>query len=173
MAAVADESPLRELLESVLRARQEVDRPSSLAVLEVDIRAGQMPPLHVHDQDEAFHVLEGRMLVHAGSERVALGAGDAYVARAGLPHTYEAASEGVRYLSMTFARSVELYGSFLRAAAKPSPGAAEVHETTALDAIARANDIVVLGPPGSLPGERLKAPARPTTVEPDDERGRR
>jgi uncharacterized cupin superfamily protein len=122
-------------------------------VVESTLRHGEMPPLHTHGEDEAFYVLEGSMTVHIGDRSVRLEAGDAMVARRELAHTHQAESGRVRYLSMTFARSLGRYEDFLRAVAVPRTHARDWSrdDEAAVAGIAGANGIAVLGPPGALP----------------------
>jgi mannose-6-phosphate isomerase-like protein (cupin superfamily) len=46
------------------------------------------PPLHKHDFDEAFFVLEGELTFHLGGELVSVGAGELAFAPSGEPHTF-------------------------------------------------------------------------------------
>lgn len=57
-------------------------------------------PLHLHrSDDEAWYVLEGRLLVQKGEQEVELGAGSAILVPRGTPHTYRnPAPARVRYL---------------------------------------------------------------------------
>lgn len=155
MKSVVTESPLQHLLETVVSVRGDEASAANLAVLENSVRRDEMPPLHVHEEDEVFHVLEGSILVYAGEERVHLGSGQTFVARRGVPHTYRGGSDRSRVLTMTFTRSVQGYHDFLRAVARPVDSSgqplADGGEVTALAAIAEASGIIVLGPPGMLP----------------------
>jgi mannose-6-phosphate isomerase-like protein (cupin superfamily) len=45
------------------------------------------PPLHVHDFDEAFYVLEGEVTFQVGEELATAGAGELAFAPGGTPHT--------------------------------------------------------------------------------------
>jgi quercetin dioxygenase-like cupin family protein len=45
------------------------------------------PPLHVHDFDEAFYVLEGELTLQVGDELITLGAGGLGFAPGGTRHT--------------------------------------------------------------------------------------
>jgi mannose-6-phosphate isomerase-like protein (cupin superfamily) len=45
------------------------------------------PPLHKHDFDEAFYVLEGELTFHLGGELVTVGASEMAFAPGGEPHT--------------------------------------------------------------------------------------
>jgi len=66
--------------------------------VEISLRYRQMAPLHVHTEDEELSVLEGRLTVYASGNRVELGPGEAWVAPAGVPHTYFEAAGPTRYL---------------------------------------------------------------------------
>ena len=146
MTTLAQETALLSLVETIATMRTDADGPANLAVVETTLRRGQMPPLHSHDTDEVFYVLEGTLVVHCGGEPTRLEAGDSFVAPREVPHTHEAASGGVRYLSLAFTRSVSRYEDFLRAVAAPGPMNAD--EMAALTSIARVNGITVVGPPG-------------------------
>jgi quercetin dioxygenase-like cupin family protein len=59
---------------------------------------GPVAPLHVHhEDDEAWLVLEGALLLRVGDEAVRAGPGEAVRVPAGTPHAYEIA-EPARYL---------------------------------------------------------------------------
>ena len=149
-------APLLPLLEQVAAAQRAVTGRASLTVVESTLAAGLMPPLHAHEEDEAFHVLEGSILVYAGSETVQLEAGDSFVAPRSVPHTHRAATERARWLSMTFASSAGRYEDFVRAVGTPfaNGGVAPTAEDEAvLLAFAAPSGIAVLGPPGMLPAE--------------------
>jgi quercetin dioxygenase-like cupin family protein len=45
------------------------------------------PPLHTHDFDETFYVLEGELTVQLGQELTRVGAGGLAFALGGIPHT--------------------------------------------------------------------------------------
>ena len=46
------------------------------------------PPLHKHDFDEAFYVLDGELTFHLGGDLVTVGAGEIAFAPGGEPHTF-------------------------------------------------------------------------------------
>lgn len=148
MTATATGNPLLAALEAHAGSRQ-------LAVVERTGRRGEMPPLHRHDEDEAFHVLEGVLTLYAGGEPVRLEAGRTFVAPRGGPHTHVVETERARYRVATFAASVSRYEDYLRAVA-PAPAVPNAEEIAALSAIAAASGITVLGPPGLTPA-RLAA----------------
>lgn len=118
-------------------------------MLESTVQHGEMSPLHAHDEDEAFRVLEGVLVMHIGAETTRLEPGESIVAPSGVPHALGADSDA-RYLTTTFARSVRLYEDFVRAVGRPDPDAPS-EDAAVVAAIGQANGIVVLGPPGVLP----------------------
>jgi quercetin dioxygenase-like cupin family protein len=69
---------------AVLLRGEETD--GHLAV--VEITGGGRPPLHRHDFDEAFYVLDGELTFQLGEERFVRGAGELAFAPRGVPHTY-------------------------------------------------------------------------------------
>ena len=122
------------------------------------MRAGEMTPLHVHDEDEVVRLLDGTVVVHMAGEARTLAAGDVFVIPAGVPHAVSG-EQGARILTMSHVRSVELYERFVRAAAVPDAGSGDppvVEEERALALMAEVNGITVLGPPGTL-GARVAA----------------
>jgi mannose-6-phosphate isomerase-like protein (cupin superfamily) len=132
-------------------------RLARAAVLEsAPMRRGVMPPLHAHDEDESYQVLEGEVVFHVGGETVRARAGDVVVAPRRVPRTYRVESERARWLVITSLRSLSLYEDFQRAVA--AVGAHESssmwpsdEEAATLARIAAANGIEILGPPGLLP----------------------
>jgi quercetin dioxygenase-like cupin family protein len=54
----------------------------------VDLSGGGRPPLHHHDFDEAFYVLEGELTFQLGDELFTCGAGELAFAPRGVAHTY-------------------------------------------------------------------------------------
>jgi uncharacterized cupin superfamily protein len=78
------------------------DGPDGISLLESVARAGDSPPLHVHDtEDEVFHVLEGELALRVGDEDLRIGAGGTAVAPKRVPHTYRVESEEARWLVVT------------------------------------------------------------------------
>ena len=76
--------------------------------------------MHVHhEDDEAWHVLEGRVLFRFGEREVEAPAGTTVFVPAGVPHTYQS-REGARYLIILTPRLraliAELQGSRDRSA---------------------------------------------------------
>ena len=54
----------------------------------VDLSGGGRPPLHHHDFDEAFYVLEGELTFQLGEDVFTRGAGELAFAPRGVAHTY-------------------------------------------------------------------------------------
>lgn len=52
------------------------------------------PPLHLHDFDEAFYVLQGELTFRLGDELFTRGVGELALAPRGVPHTYANRSGG-------------------------------------------------------------------------------
>jgi quercetin dioxygenase-like cupin family protein len=136
------------------------------AIESAPLPAGTMPPLHVRDRDESYHVLLGSVTFFVGDETITASAGEVVVAPAGVPRTFRVTSETARWLVLTELDSVARYEDFTRAVAQgwDVEGASagtwpSEEEAAAVSAVGAANGIVVLGPPGMLPGdlERIRA----------------
>jgi len=126
----------------------------SMSVIEAEARRGNMPPLHVHhDEDETFYVLEGRLTLHTPDGAVEFGPGEAVLGRRGVPHAYRVESETARWLVVTNGGG---FASFVEATSVPAEtdGFAPPEKMASpevLDAEAAARGIEILGPPGLLP----------------------
>ena len=60
-----------------------------VSVVETDSPAGFAgPPLHLHDFDEAFYVLEGELTFQLGDRLITAGPGELAFAPRNVPHTY-------------------------------------------------------------------------------------
>jgi quercetin dioxygenase-like cupin family protein len=60
-----------------------------VAVVESVMPSGAAgPPLHRHDFDEAFYVVDGELTFQLGGELVPIGAGQLAFAPGGVPHTF-------------------------------------------------------------------------------------
>jgi quercetin dioxygenase-like cupin family protein len=133
--------------------------PARTAVIEsATLPAGTMPPLHVRDRDETYHVLNGAVTFYVGEEVVTASAGEVAVAPAGVLRTYRVTSETARWLVLTTLDSLARYEDFMRAVARGwdvdavSDGVwPSEDEAFAVAAIAAANGIDVVGPPGMRP----------------------
>ncbi|MBV8256588.1 MAG: cupin domain-containing protein [Actinobacteria bacterium] len=129
-------------------------RIHSPSLVESEARQGNMPPLHVHDEDETFYVLEGRLSLHLPGESVEIGPGESAFGPRGIPHTYRVESaEDARWLVTT---SDGEFAAFVAETSSPAEngGYAPVEAMPAPEALAAAgarHGIVILGPPGALP----------------------
>ena len=124
---------------------------TSVVALELEIGAGLTTPLHVHERDdETFRVLRGSLVLAVAGEAVLVGAEESFTAPAGIPHAVTAGAGGARYLVWSSVRSPERYADFQRAVAIPDGGPESPEERAVVAELARANDIVVLGPPAAF-----------------------
>lgn len=106
----------------------------------VELSGGGRPPLHHHDFDETFYVLEGELTFRLGGDVFTRRAGELAFAPRGVPHTYANLSDApVRALLVITPAGFERY--FDRIAARitgtePPPEAAKP-----------IPDVVTVGPP--------------------------
>jgi quercetin dioxygenase-like cupin family protein len=138
---------------AVIHARSE-ETGGAYGVVEITGATGDMPPLHVHrDDDEAFYVVEGRLRVYVGDGVRDLGPGDFALAPRGVPHVYEVVSEApARWLALSsggFERFVEEVG--VPADEPVLPPKVQGPSPDALAEIAARHGIELLGPPGTRP----------------------
>jgi mannose-6-phosphate isomerase-like protein (cupin superfamily) len=67
----------------------------SMGMFEINLLAGEGPPLHVHAREEEFfRVLSGRFRFWCGEEQVELGEGGCILLPRGVPHCFRALEEG-------------------------------------------------------------------------------
>jgi mannose-6-phosphate isomerase-like protein (cupin superfamily) len=125
-----------------------------LALIEERAVRGDMPPLHVHhEDDEAFYVLDGELSLFVAGEQRTLGPGQAALAPRGVPHSYRVESEEAHWLVITTPAG---FDSFVREVAEPAPAdelppPGRPHDPDALARAAGKVGIEFLGPPGALP----------------------
>jgi hypothetical protein len=108
------------------------------------------PPLHTHEQDESYFVLDGRLTVKAAEERFELEPGAAAVVPMRVAHTFRVDSETARVPVLSTPAGIERFvrdggvpasGPGLPPADTPRPTPEEV------DALFRAHRQVNVGPP--------------------------
>jgi quercetin dioxygenase-like cupin family protein len=125
-----------------------------LAVVEMEGRRGNMPPLHVHRrEDEAFYILEGELSVHTPDGSFAVGAGEAFFAPRDVPHVYRVESPSARWLTIATPAG---FDAFVREAGEPAPEDSippegRVQDPAQLAEIAARHGIELLGSPGTMP----------------------
>jgi len=135
------------------RIRILVSEPSC-SLIESEAERGNMPPLHVHrEDDETFYVLDGRLTLMTPDATIELGQGDAGFAPRDVPHTYRVESETARWVVST---TTEGFASFAREMSVPAEddGYMSPERMPAPDALAEAagrRGIELLGPPGATP----------------------
>ena len=122
-------------------------------------RAGTMPPLHLRRVDERIIVAHGRLTIFVGSQTLTARTGDTVDLPAGAPRTYRVESHAARWLVLTTVRSVARYEDFGRALAVPVGNSWTPEDEATVGAIAAANEIEILGPPGTLPADLAAARA--------------
>jgi quercetin dioxygenase-like cupin family protein len=155
MAAIAIQTELVPFLAGTAEIRvSRFDGGNDLSVIEIEMPAGSMPPVHVHDEDETVCVVEGRMTFYVGGDLLDVRAGDSFVAPKGVPHTYRVESDGgARWLSVTKTGRFE---AFVRAVGH-LPAGLSVRTAIAFTAAAAENGIEIVGPPGALPTSSLSS----------------
>jgi mannose-6-phosphate isomerase-like protein (cupin superfamily) len=139
-------------LAQVLVSGEETD--GRYAVLEILVPEGDMPPLHVHqEEDEVFHIIDGEVTLFLPGREVPLASGDTFRAPQGSPHTYRVESESARWL--VFCAPAQ-FDAFVRAVSEPAPVAelpprGRPIDPELLGAEGARRGIEILGPPGALP----------------------
>jgi quercetin dioxygenase-like cupin family protein len=90
------------------------DTQGALAMFRTTCRPGFDPPVHIHhNEDEVFHVLEGRATFRVGDAMVSAGPGDTVWLPRGVPHAPRFDSEIVRCLvALTPGENVRLFREF-------------------------------------------------------------
>jgi mannose-6-phosphate isomerase-like protein (cupin superfamily) len=127
----------------------------NVAMVERSAPEGHMPPLVRRDEQETYRVLSGEVVFFVGNDVVWAGPGDVVVAPAGVARTFRVGSADARWLVLTHVRSLDRFADFSRAVsaplAEPRTGWPSADEHAAVESIAAANGIELLGPPGALP----------------------
>ena len=122
-----------------------------LSVERIATRPGLMPPLHRRSEDESYRVLEGELTFYVDGDELRAGPDDVVAVPRDARRTFRVESAWARWLVVTRVRSVARYEDFGRALACPVEEWPSAEEAASVAAIAAANGIEVLGPPGSLP----------------------
>ena len=124
------------------------------AVLEILVPEGDMPPLHVHhEEDEVFHILDGEVTMFLPGTEVSLATGETFRAPHGVPHTYRVESPSARWLVFC---APARFDAFVRAVSDPAPAEelpppGRPFDPEQFAATAAEYGIELLGPPGALP----------------------
>ena len=116
----------------------------ALGLVHMDMPAGDMPPLHVHhNEDEGFYVLGGELTLFLPGDAVTLRPGEFFLAPRGVPHVYEAGPEGARALVSSAPSGFERFVAEVAALEQVDPAT--------LTELAAGYGIEILGPPGARP----------------------
>ena len=76
------------------------DTSGRFALLEMEGRPGNEPPLHVHrNEDELFYVMDGQLKVLRENEEITLTPGQSAFLPRNVAHTFKVASSHVRFLN--------------------------------------------------------------------------
>lgn len=116
-------------------------------LFEAQVDAGKVTPLHTHPEaDEAFYILEGRILLHLDGEQRELEAGGIAVIPRGIPHAFMAGPDGARMLCLQTPGSGD---DFFFLASDPASGQAPlaVDFDRVLAAAQQTGGMEFLGPP--------------------------
>ena len=131
-----------------------VDGSDGISVLEHRAPYGNSTPLHIHrNEDEIFHILEGKMLFRVADRDVHAGTGDTLLAPKGIPHTYRVDSaNGARWLTIMrggdFEGFVRSCGRLAERSGLPDPSEPPTPEQVkALAAECMRHGIELVGPP--------------------------
>jgi uncharacterized cupin superfamily protein len=114
-------------------------------------RRGVMPPLHAYAEDAQYEVLSGELTFYVGGTVVLARAGAMVAVPAGTAHTFRVESAGTRWTVTTRVVSAARFEDLGLALAQPVADWPSADELASLEAIAAANGISILGPPGRLP----------------------
>jgi hypothetical protein len=108
---------------------------------------GLMPPLQAHPARTTYSVLDGSITFFVGGRTIEAQGGASVVAEPGVAHTFRIESEGARWRVATDVASIARFDDLGRALAHPC--AMTEQDTATVSAIAAANEIEILGPPGA------------------------
>jgi quercetin dioxygenase-like cupin family protein len=129
------------------------DGTDGISTMEGLARRGESPPYHVHrTEDEAFHLIEGELVLLVDGEIQRVRAGETVLAPKGVPHTYRVVSEQARWLVITtrgdFERFVREVSRPATTAELPAPADPPTPEQQrALAEVALRHGIELIGPP--------------------------
>jgi quercetin 2,3-dioxygenase len=76
------------------------DTEGQLSLFSGEYHKNQGPPLHLHDVDETFYILEGEFLFQAGDQRFTAVSGETIFVPRNMPHTYLTISDTGKMLFM-------------------------------------------------------------------------
>jgi mannose-6-phosphate isomerase-like protein (cupin superfamily) len=114
--------------------------------------AGFGPPLHLHhNEDEAFYVLDGEIVIDCGDRRFTVGPGDFAFLPRGIPHTFVVTAGPVRGLQITTPSGFEEFIAEIgRPAERPGLPEPATPDVPRLIAAGQRFGHQILGPPPSV-----------------------
>lgn len=122
------------------------DTNGAYSLFEVTSPVGGGAPLHIHhNEDEAFYVLSGELLVQEGDRRSTAPAGTFVLFRKGTAHTYKNAGSTPARLLVIVAPGG--YEAFFEAMSKIAFAPESPPDLTAVAGVAGRFDIEIVGPP--------------------------
>ncbi|MFJ2756073.1 cupin domain-containing protein [Nocardioides sp. NPDC087217] len=121
------------------------DPGEGLSVVEIEMNAGKVTPMHTHPVAESLWVLEGQLRYRIDTDDVELDTGDFVMVPRDVPHAFMVLSDVARVLALQPSDACE---AFYRGASEPLEGSARV---TDFGRIARSGElnggITIVGPP--------------------------
>jgi quercetin dioxygenase-like cupin family protein len=120
------------------------------ALIEFLFPHGASPPLHTHPQDESYVVLDGRLTVQVGDQRLELDEGATAVVPIGVPHTFRVDSDSARVLVLSTPAGIERFvreGSVPASSPTLPPADAPRPSPEEMERIFQAHGQVNVGPP--------------------------
>jgi quercetin dioxygenase-like cupin family protein len=153
--AVTEQQAAGDWFTEELTSAASLPSPTQVAMVERTAPAGYMPPLARRDEQETYRVISGEVVFFVGNDMVWAGPGDVVVAPGGVERTFRVAADDTRWLVLTHVRSLDRFADFGRAVSAPlsdpCAGWPSGEEQAAVESLAAANGIELLGPPGALP----------------------
>lgn len=120
------------------------------ALIELLLPHGASPPLHTHPQDESYFVLDGRLAVQVGKQRLDLRQGDTAVVPMTVPHSFRVDSDTARVLVLSTPAGIDRFvrdGGVPASAPTLPPAGTPRPAPDELERIFRAHRVVNVGPP--------------------------
>jgi quercetin dioxygenase-like cupin family protein len=126
-------------------------REGAFALLELAAHPGDTVPLHTHDEDETFTVLDGELTLQVDGARSVVGAGRSLTVPSGAAHAYLVSSTtAARWLVLT---APGRFAAFVAEVGRPAgdglpepSGPPSPEQAASLAEIAARHGIEILGP---------------------------
>ena len=159
MSAVVIDSPKNEQAQAwwfldLLVVEHRCAPVMATVVLEMTLPAGSSPPLHVHHSlDDTWYILDGKMVMRCGDDKVVVGAGHWVSMPRGVPHTFRVIGDREAHILLvhdnaSFRDLIRELGA--PAAAHVVPAQPVFPSRDELARVASSHDLMVIGPPMSV-----------------------